>query len=129
MPTDAQRAYETVYILDPGISEGDATTIHEKIDSVIAKFQGKLNVRDDWGTRQMAYPINDRSTGKYCIINYTGIPGVVAEIERHFKILPNIVRYSTVLVDREYDYSKVRKQIKTGEEEYKKNREQRMKRN
>ncbi len=125
MASTTTRTYETVYILSPTVSEDDAATIHGKIDSVIKKFKGEVMVRDDWGSRNLAYTINDFTSGRYSIINYTGDPGVVSEIERHFRILSDVIRYSTVRLEPDYDYKLVKKQITNSEEEAKKAREQR----
>ena len=56
--------YETVYVLKSGISDADAQTIHSKIDNVIAKFQGKVIKRDDWGLQGLAYQINKDGSGQ-----------------------------------------------------------------
>lgn len=127
MSSASTHTYETVYILKPSVSENDASTIHAKVDSVIAKFQGKLQHRDDWGTKEMAYPINKESNGHYVVAVYTGQSGVVEEIERHFKISDDVMRFLTVMVEKDYDYTKSKKQIAASEEEVKRNRELRKK--
>lgn len=127
MSSPSSHSYETVYVLKAGISENDAATIHQKVDNVITKFSGKVKSRDDWGTKELAYPIEKEKSGKYNIVVYNGNSGVVEEIERHFKILDDVIRYITVAVDSEYEYGKVKKQIHTAEEEIQKAREFRKK--
>ncbi|MBI1861951.1 MAG: 30S ribosomal protein S6 [Deltaproteobacteria bacterium] len=124
-PAVANHNYETIYVLKSGISDTDSQVIHQKVDNVIAKFSGKLKQRDDWGLKELAYPINDETNGRYCVAIYDGKAGVVEEIERHFKILDNVIRFLTVRVDSSYDYEKVKKQIQAAEEEARKNREYR----
>ena len=123
MPRAELPNYETTYILRSGLSETDASSIHQKVDSVISKFQGKVAHRDDCGLRDLAYSIKNQSTGRVCVLQYNGKPGVVEEIERHFKISGDVIRYITVLVDGDYDYAKLKKQIHLGEEEVKQNRD------
>ena len=127
MSISSSHTYETVYILRPGVSDADAVTIHQKVDNVITKFQGKLAHRDDWGLIPLAYPIQKESNGRFNIVVYTGTGGVVEEIERHFKILDDVIRYITVAVPADYDYVKAKKAITATEEEVKKNRELRKK--
>jgi small subunit ribosomal protein S6 len=127
MSTPSTHTYETVYILRSGTSESDAGAIHQKVDNVIEKFQGKLVIRDDWGLKEMAYDIDNENTGRYVVAVYSGKSGVVEEIERHFKILDNVVRFMTVAVPTDYDYAKVKRQLHNSEEEVKKNRELRKK--
>jgi small subunit ribosomal protein S6 len=127
MSQPSSHVYETVYVLKSGLSDNDAGAIHSKVDNVITKFNGSLKTRDDWGLTQLAYPINDETMGKYTVVVYSGQSGVVEEIERHFKISSDVVRYITVAVEEDYDYAKVKKQIHLSEEEMKKAREMRKK--
>ncbi len=124
MSTSSSNSYETVYVIRSGISEGDATAIHQRVDSVIAKFQGKLKVRDDWGILDLAYQIHKQSSGRFCVINYSGEVGVVEEIERHFKISGDVIRFLTVSVGDDYDYTKFKRQVRLAEEEVNRSREQ-----
>jgi small subunit ribosomal protein S6 len=117
------KSYETVYILKPSISDDDAKTIHDKVDNVIAKFKGQVKVREDWGLKELSYLIDDQSNGRYVIVQYTGDGGVVEEIERHFKIIGDVMRFLTVKTPEGYDYNKVKAQMKLAEEEAKKAKE------
>lgn len=123
MSYSSSYTYETVYILKSGLPENEANAIHQKVDSVIEKFSGKILQRDNWGLTQLAYPINDETMGTYSVVVYKAKGGVVEEIERHFKILAEVIRYITVQVEADYDYTKIKKQMTLAEEEMKKNRE------
>jgi small subunit ribosomal protein S6 len=125
MSSPSSYTYETIYVLRSGISDSDASTIHQKVDTVISKFQGKLISRDDWGNKEMAYMIDKETNGKYSVIVYNGKGGVVEEIERHFRISDDVIRYLTVSVASDYDYGKAKKQLQASEEEVRKNREMR----
>lgn len=127
MSTPSSHHYETLYLLKPGTSDSEVAAIHQKVDNVIEKFQGKLALRDDWGLQQMAYGIDDEGTARYVVAIYNGNAGVVEEIERHFKILDNVMRFMTVQVPKDYDYNKVKRQAHNSEEEVKKSRELRKK--
>ncbi|MFM8314364.1 MAG: 30S ribosomal protein S6 [Deltaproteobacteria bacterium] len=115
--------YETVYILRPGLSDSEAQNIHQKIDNVISKFQGVLKHREDAGIKELAYEIKKERSGKYSTIVYTGKGGVVEEIERHFRISDDVIRFLTVAQSADYDFNKVKQQILAAEEELRKNRE------
>ena len=123
MSYPSSHCYETVYILRAGLSDSDAATIQQKIESVVQKFEGKLQGFDDWGQREMAYAINDEKQGRYCVVHYTGKAGVVEEIERHFKILNDVVRFLSIQVPTNYDYSNLKKQMSALEEEQKRFKE------
>ena len=123
----SSHTYETLYLLRPGISESDANAIHQKVDNVIQKFSGKLRTRDDWGVKELAYTIEKERNARFCLAVYEGAGGVVEEIERHFRISDDVVRYLTVAMPTDYDYNKVKKQMHASEEEVMQNRESRMK--
>ena len=123
MSYSTSNTYETVYILKSGLPENESAAIHQKVNSVIEKFEGKILHRDDWGLTHLAYPINDETMGCYSVVVYKAKSGVVEEIERHFKILPEVIRFITVQVPANYDYTKIKKQMTLAEEEMKKNRE------
>lgn len=127
MSLASTHTYETVYILKSSLSDDDSSAIHTKVDSVIQKFDGAVKQRDDWGLRDLAYNIDDETMGRFNIVVYNGKAGVVEEIERHFKISPDVIRFITVAVETDYEYGQVKKQMVTAEEEMKKNRELRKK--
>jgi len=127
MSLQSSHSYETIYILKPSISDTDLSAINQKIDNVISKFEGKLAGREDWGNRELAYMIEKNTNGRYCVIHYTGNRGVVEEIERHFKILDEVIRFITVAVAKDYDYEKLKKQMALAEEEVMRSRELRRK--
>lgn len=122
---DSEHFYETVYIMRPTVSDDEADAINKKVDGVISRFEGELKVRDDWGNKELAYGISHHTNGRYVVVNYTGKAGVVEEIERHFKILADVMRYITVVVDPEYKYAKIKKQMEFAEEEQKKRNDMR----
>ncbi len=123
--SSANHNYETVYILRASLADAATNAIHQKVDGVIQKFEGSLVGRDDWGVREMAYSIDDEKSGRYIVLGYNGKPGVVEEIERHFRISPDVLRFLTVAVEETYSYDSLKKQIAFAEEEQKKNREAR----
>ena len=112
-----------MYILRPGLSDSEAQNIHQKIDNVISKFQGVLKHREDAGIKELAYEIKKERSGRYSTIVYTGKGGVVEEIERHFRISDDVIRFLTVAQSADYDFNKVKQQILAAEEELRKNRE------
>lgn len=123
MSYPSSHSYETIYILKSSLSDSDAAAIHQKIENVISKFEGKVNHKDDWGLKEMSYPIDKQTHGRYNVLVYSGKGGVVEEIERHFKISEDVIRFLTVAVPADYDYTKYKKQMALFEEEAKRNRE------
>lgn len=123
MSYPSSHTYETVYVLKSSLSDSDADAIHQKVENVISKFEGKVGHKDDWGLKELSYPIEKHTHGRYTVLVYSGKGGVVEEIERHFKISDDVIRFLTVAVPADYDYTKGKKQMAMFEEEAKRNRE------
>lgn len=101
------RRYETITIMDPDLSEDGRTPVLERIQDVITKEGGTLVEIDHWGNRKLAYEIRKKTRGYYARIDYCGNGAVVDEMERFFKIDDRVIKYMTVLLDKEADPEKI----------------------
>jgi len=84
-------SYETIFIIDPTLSEEDTGALTEKFRAMIEEA-GSIDEVDVWGTRRLAYPINDLNEGYYVLINFKAKPGFIAELERVYGITDGILR-------------------------------------
>jgi small subunit ribosomal protein S6 len=89
------RKYEVMYIIRPDIEQ-------EAVQSTIEKFQniinngGEIAKHDVMGKRRLAYEINKFRDGTYVLVNFTGSPEIVAELNRVMRISDEIIRYLVV---------------------------------
>lgn len=104
------RRYETVFILPPDLEEGKRREILERLDDVVEKGGGIRIKREDWGVRRMAYPVNRHPKGIYYLLHYVGSAQVVAELERHMRMLEQVLRFLTVKTDDRVDLAAARKE-------------------
>ncbi|MCK6522659.1 30S ribosomal protein S6 [Myxococcota bacterium] len=95
--------YETIYILKPEVPEDIVRTLNEKIDGIIGRYEGHILIRDDWGKRKLAYPIQKNSKGHYLYVNYLGPSDLVLEVERNLRIEENLLRFLTVKLSEDVD--------------------------
>ena len=95
------REYEFVYVIQPDASVEREAEIHQRIDSVVADYQGRLLLRDDWGKRRLAYEIKKFQKGHYFQVNFLGQGKEVAEIERLMRIDADVLRYLSVQANDE----------------------------
>ena len=91
------KRYETAILFDPELPEDQRKEFLGKLSGVIASFQGEVLKTDDWGNRKLAYQIKKRSNAFYTFLLYTGVRGVVEEVERNIKIFDGILRYLTTV--------------------------------
>ena len=83
--------YETIFIIDPTLSEEDTEALASKFKSMIEEA-GSIEEVDVWGKRRLAYPINDLNEGYYVLINFKSKPEFIAELERVYGITDGIIR-------------------------------------
>ena len=83
--------YETLFVIDPRLSEEETKALSDKFTGMIAE-NGEIVKIDEWGRRRLAYPIEDQTEGYYVLVEFKGTPDFPAEIERVFNINEGILR-------------------------------------
>jgi len=83
--------YETVFIVNPDMSEEDTKAIIKKMKELV-ESSGQLESIDEWGKRKLAYPIKDHSEGYYVLMNFSSEPNFPHELERIYKITDGIIK-------------------------------------
>lgn len=90
------RKYETIYILQPDLSEDDNKIVADKVQDVIATYKGELHRLEDWGIRKLAYPISKCARGRYLYLRFDGGRELVAELERRLRLDEKVLRFQSV---------------------------------
>lgn len=83
--------YEILYIIDPAQGEEGIQALVEKVKGVV-EAHGTLSSVEEWGSRKLAYPINDLTEGYYVYMTCDVTPDFPAEMDRIFKITEGILR-------------------------------------
>lgn len=83
--------YETIFIVDPTLNEEARTALIERFKTLI-ETNGTIDEVDEWGSRRLAYEINDQREGYYVLVNFTSAPDFPAELDRIYKITEGIMR-------------------------------------
>ncbi|MGQ9630660.1 MAG: 30S ribosomal protein S6 [bacterium] len=91
------RLYESMFIIDPSLEEGERNAITEKIKNVITANGGEIVQVDIWGNRTLAYEVKKRTEGFYVLLYFRADGGLVGELERNYKVTDGVLRYLTVL--------------------------------
>ena len=63
--------YETVFILNPVLSEKQIEEATQKYVSFIKTQKGKLSNQENWGLKKLAYTIENKTTGFYHLFEFT----------------------------------------------------------
>ncbi|MCE5336728.1 MAG: 30S ribosomal protein S6 [Desulfobacteraceae bacterium] len=102
------RKYETFFIVDPDLPDEANSTVDNKVQSIVTSNGGEVIAYTPWGKRKLAYPIKKRTRGAYVLMEYSGGPTLVAELERNLRIDERVLKFITVLLDERYDPEKER---------------------
>ena len=68
--------YETVFILNPVLSEEQIKETVKKFEDFLVSGGAKMISKEDWGLKKLAYPIQHKKSGFYHLFEYT-VPGEV----------------------------------------------------
>ncbi|MFB0936518.1 MAG: 30S ribosomal protein S6 [Propionivibrio sp.] len=89
------RHYEIVFIVHPDQSEQVPAMI-ERYKSIITAQGGQIHRLEDWGRRQLAYPIQKLHKAHYVLMNIECNGEVLAELEHGFKFNDAVLRHLTI---------------------------------
>jgi small subunit ribosomal protein S6 len=92
--------YETVFILNPVLSEEQAKDTVEKFVKVLKKATATVVNTEQWGLKKMAYAIQKKSTGFFNLIEFTADSTVVATLETEYRRDESIMRFLTTVLDK-----------------------------
>lgn len=91
------RHYEIVLIVHPDQSEQVPAMI-DRYKAMIEAQQGKIHRIEDWGRRQLAYPIQKMAKAHYVLMNIECSKAVLDEIEHAFKFNDAVLRHLTLVM-------------------------------
>jgi small subunit ribosomal protein S6 len=103
--------YETIFIIDPDLSEEGRAPVVERLLQLIPQQGGTLVEQDHWGSRKLAYPIRKKQRGYYLRLDYCGLGVLVDELERFCRIDDRVLKYMTVKLADDVSVEKVQAEM------------------
>lgn len=85
------RHYEIVFMVHPDQSE-QVTGMIQRYTDLINAAEGKIHRLEDWGRRQLAYPINKLHKAHYVLMNIEAPQSVIDELETSFRYNDVVIR-------------------------------------
>ena len=85
------RHYEIVFMVHPDQSEQVPAMI-QRYSDIVTNAEGKIHRLEDWGRRQLAYPINKLHKAHYVLINIEAPQAVIDELETSFRYNDVVIR-------------------------------------
>ncbi len=92
--------YETVFILNPVLSEEQIKETVKKYEDLLVSKGAKMVSKEDWGLKKLAYPIQHKKSGFYHLFEYTVTGEAINDLEVEFRRDERIMRNLTVALDK-----------------------------
>ena len=92
------RHYEIIFLVHPDQSE-QVPSMLERYRTLIEDKAGKIHRLEDWGRRQLAYPINKIHKAHYVLMNVEVGEETLAELESLFRYNDAVLRNMTIRRD------------------------------
>ena len=91
------RKYEMLLLLSPELNVENKKAVIDGLTALIVdREQGTILSVDDWGTRELAYPVRKQIRGQYVRLEFVAPAKAVAELERNVRITDGIFKFVTV---------------------------------
>jgi len=90
--------YEHTYIAAPEANKKDLENIEKKIEEILSKSSGKIFKVEDWGLRNLAYPIKKNNKGHYRNLYLEGDNKTIKAIEEFEKFNDKIIKYLSMKI-------------------------------
>jgi len=89
------RHYEVVFIVHPDQSE-QVPGMVERYSTMITSKGGVIHRKEDWGRRQLTFPIQKMHKAHYLLMNIECDQATLDELEHAFKFNDAVLRHMTV---------------------------------
>ena len=84
--------YELTVVVNAKIEDDVRVATVEKVKEYVARYGGTVTNVDEWGKKRLAYEIQKMKEGFYYFIQFEADATAPAEIERHVRIMENVIR-------------------------------------
>ena len=91
--------YELAVVVSAKLEDEARAEVIEKVNALVARFGGNVTEVEEWGKKKLAYEIQKMHEGFYYFIQFEADAACPAEVERHVRIMDNVLRYLVVRKD------------------------------
>ena len=95
--------YEAVFILNPVLSEDQVKETVKKFENFLISEGSEIISVEHWGLKKLAYPIQNKQSGFYNLIDFKAANTTVESFETELKRDERIMRYLNVKLDKYAD--------------------------
>ena len=88
--------YELALVVNAKIEDDAREAVVEKAKNYVTRYGGTITEVEEWGKKRLAYEIQKMKEGFYYFIQFEADATCPAEVERHVRIMDNVLRYLVV---------------------------------
>ena len=88
--------YELALVVNAKIEDEAREAVVEKAKGYVARYGGTVTEVEEWGKKRLAYEVQKMREGFYYFILFEADATCPAEVERHVRIMDNVMRYLVV---------------------------------
>ena len=92
--------YETVFILNPVLSDDQVRETVGKFQSMLKDAGAKFINTENWGLRKLAYPIDKKKSGFYHLFEFKAPGESIAQYEVELQRDERVLRFLTISLDK-----------------------------
>ena len=100
------KKYELMLILQPDLLESAVEKKLRDFDKFLEENGGKVDMKDNWGKKKLAYRIGKFDSGTYVAYNVTLPTTFNRELDEHVRIDKDIIRFLHISLKDDYSYTK-----------------------
>ncbi|MGD9909396.1 MAG: 30S ribosomal protein S6 [Candidatus Izemoplasmatales bacterium] len=93
------RKYEIMYIIRPTLDQEARKALIEELNLILTSRGTESVSVNEWGTRDLAYEINDFKKGYYVVLTANATSEATFELDRVMKIKEDVIRH--IIINRE----------------------------
>lgn len=93
---NSMNKYELALVVSAKIEDDERAAVVEKAKNYVTRYGGAITEVEEWGKKRLAYEIQKMREGFYYFIQFEADAACPAELERHVRIMDNVLRYLVV---------------------------------
>lgn len=91
--------YESVFIVRQDVPASQVDVLANELSTIIDENGGRVDKKEFWGLRTLAYRIKKNRKGHYILFNIDAPASAVLEMERVMRLSEDVLRYLSIKVD------------------------------
>jgi small subunit ribosomal protein S6 len=90
--------YDLILVLSTGTEDDARAKIVADVEAAIDQGDGRIELKQAWGTRPMTFEIRHQGEGEYHLLQFTGPPSLLESLEHTLRIDDRVLRFRIIKV-------------------------------